>query len=53
MNDGEYVFNEQDMTKIQIEGESQEFLMDQLGNIFTLDGQFVGTYGADAQEETE
>ena len=36
------------MRKIQIEGEEQEYLMDDDGNIYDQDGNFIGT--ANTQE---
>ena len=33
------------LQKIFIEGEGQEYLMDQDGNIYTLEGEFVGQTG--------
>jgi hypothetical protein len=31
------------MRRIQIEGENEEYLMDEEGNIFTMQGKFIGT----------
>mmetsp|Transcript_29953 Transcript_29953/g.26516 ORF Transcript_29953/g.26516 Transcript_29953/m.26516 type:complete len:287 (+) Transcript_29953:17-877(+) len=39
------------LKKIQIEGEEEEFLMDQEGNIYNLNGDFIGTTNGDAEEE--
>lgn len=39
------------LKKIQIEGEDEEFLMDAEGNIYNLNGDFIGTTNGDADEE--
>lgn len=36
--------------KIQIEGEESEFLMDDEGNIYNFNGEYVGTANAGAEE---
>lgn len=41
------------LKKIQIEGEEDEFLMDAEGNIYNLNGDFIGTTNGDAEEEQE
>jgi hypothetical protein len=41
------------LKKIQIEGEEEEFLMDNEGNIYNLNGDFIGTTNGDADEEEE
>ena len=41
------------LKKIQIEGEEEEFLMDAEGNIYNLNGDFIGTTNGDAEEEAE
>ena len=35
------------LRKIQIEGEEEEFLMDQEGNIYNLNGEFIGATNED------
>lgn len=59
-NDGEEdvidVDNPEDLEKkglrrIQIEGDEQEYLLDGEGNIYNLQGEFVGTTGDDAEGE--
>ena len=39
------------MRRIQIEGDEREFLMDPNGNIFDMDGQFIGTANTNELEE--
>lgn len=39
------------LKKIQIEGEEEEFLMDAEGNIYNLNGDFIGTTNGDAEED--
>jgi len=39
------------LKKIQIEGEEEEFLMDGEGNIYNLNGDFIGTTNGDGEEE--
>ena len=39
------------LKKIQIEGEEEEFLMDAEGNIYNLNGDFIGTTNGDADGE--
>ena len=41
------------LKKIQIEGEEEEFLMDNEGNIYNLNGDFIGTTNGDADEEDD
>ena len=41
------------LKKIQIEGEEEEFLMDAEGNIYNLNGDFIGTTNGDADGEGE
>ncbi len=41
------------MRRIQIEGEDQEYLMDPEGNIYDMQGNFIGTANADDIEEME
>jgi hypothetical protein len=41
------------LKKIQIEGEEEEFLMDNEGNIYNLNGDFIGTTNGDAEEEND
>mmetsp|Transcript_38385 Transcript_38385/g.43987 ORF Transcript_38385/g.43987 Transcript_38385/m.43987 type:complete len:107 (-) Transcript_38385:7-327(-) len=38
------------LNKIQIEGEEEEFLMDAEGNIYNLNGDFIGTTNGDADD---
>ena len=38
------------LRRIQIEGDEQEYLLDNEGNIHNLQGEFVGTTGEDAEE---
>ena len=39
------------MRRIQIEGDDREFLMDPQGQIFDMDGQFIGTANTNELEE--
>uniref|UniRef100_A0A7S3NQP3 Centrosomal protein of 19 kDa n=1 Tax=Euplotes crassus TaxID=5936 RepID=A0A7S3NQP3_EUPCR len=39
------------LKKIQIEGEEEEFLMDGEGNIYNLNGDFIGTTNGDGEED--
>ena len=39
------------MRRIQIEGEDQEYLMDPEGNIYDMQGNFIGTANANELEE--
>jgi len=39
------------LRRIQIEGDDQEYLLDGEGNIYNLQGEFVGTTGDDAEGE--
>ncbi|CAI2377577.1 unnamed protein product [Moneuplotes crassus] len=39
------------LKKIQIEGEEEEFLMDGEGNIYNLNGDFIGTTNGDAEDD--
>lgn len=41
------------MRRIQIEGEDQEYLMDPEGNIYDMQGNFIGTANAQELEEME
>jgi hypothetical protein len=41
------------MRRIQIEGEEQEYLMDPDGNIYDMQGNFIGTANANELEEME
>ena len=41
------------LKKIQIEGEEEEFLMDAEGNIYNLNGDFIGTTNGNEDEEAE
>ena len=41
------------MRRIQIEGEAQEYLMDPDGNIYDMQGNFIGTANANELEEME
>ena len=41
------------MRRIQIEGEDEEYLMDPEGNIYTMQGNFIGTANANELEEME
>lgn len=41
------------LKKIQIEGEEEEFLMDAEGNIYNLNGDFIGTTNGDAEDDEE
>lgn len=41
------------LKKIQIEGEEEEFLMDGEGNIYNLNGDFIGTTHGDGEAEGE
>lgn len=38
------------LRRIQIEGDEQEYLLDNEGNIYNLQGEFVGTTGEDAED---
>ena len=38
------------LRRIQIEGDEQEYLLDGEGNIYNLQGEFVGTTGEDAED---
>ena len=37
-----YIKGDVVMRRIQIEGENEEYLMDEEGNIFTMEGKFIG-----------
>ncbi len=37
------------LRKIQIEGEEEEFLMDNEGNIYNLNGDFIGATNEDGE----
>lgn len=39
------------MRRIQIEGDDREFLMDPQGQIFDMNGQFIGTANTNELEE--
>lgn len=41
------------MRRIQIEGENQEYLMDPEGNIYDMNGNFIGTANANELEEMD
>lgn len=41
------------MRRIQIEGDDREFLMDPQGQIFDMNGQFIGTANANELEELQ
>ena len=41
------------LRRIQIEGDEQEYLLDTEGNIYNLQGEFVGTTDGDVAEEEE
>ena len=41
------------LRRIQIEGDEQEYLLDNDGNIYNLQGEFVGTTDGDVQEGEE
>ena len=41
------------MRRIQIEGEESEYLMDPEGNIYDMQGNFIGTANANELEEME
>lgn len=51
--DNEQELAERGLKKIQIEGEEEEFLMDGEGNIYNLNGDFIGTTNGDQEEEAE
>lgn len=51
--DNEDDLAERGLKKIQIEGEAEEFLMDDEGNIYDLQGNFIGTTNEDAKDEEE
>ena len=59
MNEGEeeeesvYIKDNVVMRRIQIEGEDQEYLMDPEGNIYDMQGNFIGTANANELEEME
>ena len=46
-----YMKDNQIMRRIQIEGDDEEFLMDQHGQIYTMNGQFIGTANTNELEE--
>ena len=37
--------------KIQIEGDEEEYLMDPEGNLFNMQGEFIGTANGDKEED--
>ena len=39
------------LRRIQIEGDDQEYLLDNEGNIYNVQGEFVGTTGEEEEEE--
>ncbi len=39
------------LRRIQIEGDEQEYLLDNEGNIYNLQGEFVGTTGDEDEED--
>ena len=39
------------LRKIQIEGEEEEFLMDDEGNIYNLNGEFIGATNEEPEED--
>ena len=41
------------MRRIQIEGDEREFLMDPQGQIFDMNGQFIGTANTNELEELQ
>ena len=41
------------LRRIQIEGDEQEYLLDNEGNIYNLQGKFVGTTGDDGEGDGE
>ena len=41
------------LRRVQIEGDEQEYLLDNEGNIYNLQGEFVGTTGDDGEEEND
>ena len=41
------------LRRIQIEGDEQEYLLDNEGNIYNLQGEFVGTTGDDGDGDAE
>ena len=41
------------LRRIQIEGDEQEYLLDNDGNIYNLQGEFVGTTDGDVAENDE
>ena len=41
------------LRRIQIEGDEQEYLLDNEGNIYNLQGEFVGTTGEDGDGDGE
>ena len=41
------------LRRIQIEGDEQEYLLDNEGNIYNLQGEFIGTTGDDEEEQQE
>ena len=41
------------LRRIQIEGDDQEYLLDNEGNIYNLQGEFVGTTGDEDEDGTD
>lgn len=48
-----YIKGDVVMRRIQIEGENEEYLMDEEGNIFTMEGKFIGTANTQEIEDYE
>lgn len=46
-NDEYIIIHDIQYRKIQIEGDEEEYLMDPEGNIFNMQGQFIGTANGD------
>ena len=41
------------LKRIQIEGDEEEYLLDQEGNIYNLQGEFIGTADGDLDESQQ
>ena len=52
-DDSVYIKGDIVMRRIQIEGEEQEYLMDPEGNIYDLQGNFIGSANTNDLEEME
>lgn len=52
-NDEYIIIHDIQYRKIQIEGDEEEYLMDPEGNIFNMQGQFIGTANGDGAEGDE